>query len=393
MATKIATALATGTVKEATEKLYLEINNQLSGETPVLVVAFASTSQPLSELMPELRAKYPSSVVLGSSTAGEFTQEKDEKNSVSVFALVGDFKVFAGMAKGLKENVEETVMSLIENLPNSLEDYPNKTAILLLDPLAGNSEEATLLAAACFGGSLRLAGGAAGDDLKMTETFVGFQDRASSDAIVLAVIFSKDPIGVGVCHGHEPISKPLRVTRADQNVVYEIDNEPAWQVWARETSEVATSRGLNPNTLTSSEVGAYLLRYEAGLASGQEYKIRAPLSKSEDGSLSFACGIPENTTIRITESVAERQIESARKAAKRARLQLGSAYPAGALVFDCICRKLILNDDFQKAIKAISDELGEVPLAGFETYGEIALDAADLSGFHNTTTVVLVFPS
>ena len=32
------------------------------------------------------------------------------------------------------------------------------------------------------------------------------------------------------------------------------------------------------------------------------------------------------------------------------------------------------------------------PLAGFETYGEIALDAGDMSGFHNTTTVVLALP-
>ena len=37
-------------------------------------------------------------------------------------------------------------------------------------------------------------------------------------------------------------------------------------------------------------------------------------------------------------------------------------------------------------------ELGGVPIAGFETYGEIALDAGDLSGFHNTTTVVLAIP-
>jgi len=40
----------------------------------------------------------------------------------------------------------------------------------------------------------------------------------------------------------------------------------------------------------------------------------------------------------------------------------------------------------------MSEELGGVPLAGFETYGEIALAAGDMSGFHNTTSVVLAFP-
>jgi methyl-accepting chemotaxis protein len=52
---------------------------------------------------------------------------------------------------------------------------------------------------------------------------------------------------------------------------------------------------------------------------------------------------------------------------------------------------LILGAEFAGAVKGISSELGGVPVAGFETYGEIALDAGDMSGFHNTTTVVLNF--
>ena len=83
---------------------------------------------------------------------------------------------------------------------------------------------------------------------------------------------------------------------------------------------------------------------------------------------------------------------SAREAARRARSGLGSKNAAGALVFDCICRNLILKQDFSRAVAGIVDELGRVPLAGFETYGDIALRAGDMSGFHNTTTVVLAFP-
>jgi methyl-accepting chemotaxis protein len=138
--------------------------------------------------------------------------------------------------------------------------------------------------------------------------------------------------------------------------------------------------------------GAYFLRYEAGLASGSEYKIRAPLSRAEDGSISFACGVAEGAVIRITESEPAWQVESAREAARRARAQLGGRPVAGALVFDCICRSLILGPDFMGAVRAISSELGNAPLAGFETYGEIALDVGDMSGFHNTTSVVLAFP-
>jgi methyl-accepting chemotaxis protein len=144
--------------------------------------------------------------------------------------------------------------------------------------------------------------------------------------------------------------------------------------------------------MAEEETGAYLLRFEAGLKNGDDYKIRAPLSRLPDGSLSFACGIPEGAEIQITESEPARQVESAREAARRARAGLSTRNVAGAIVFDCICRNLILNEQFADAVRGIAEELGDIPVAGFETYGEIALAVGDLSGFHNTTSVVLAFP-
>ena len=248
------------------------------------------------------------------------------------------------------------------------------------------------MAAALLGEDVRLAGGAAGDDLHMKETHVGLGGAAATDAVVIGLIYSKAPLGVGVCHGHQPLSKSLKATRAEGGVVHEIDGQPAWKVWQEETRASAARRGVDNSTLKPDEVTPFLLRYEAGLSTGSELKIRAPLSRSEDGSLTFACGIPQGSVFRITESEPQRQIDSAREAARRALAQTGGHPVAGAVVFDCICRNLILGDQFKTAVQSIASELGGVPLAGFETYGEIALDAGDMSGFHNTTTVVLTFP-
>ncbi len=391
MKTTISTALAGGSAAEVVQEIGRELRAGLAQESPALVMAFASTAQPLGEVTAGLSAAFPGAIVLGASTAGEFTQDRDAKGSTAAFALAGDYRVFAGMGDGLKAEPERAVARAVEGLPSSLHGYPHRTALLLLDPLAGNGEEATLLAAAHLGADVRLAGGAAGDDLHMKSTRVACGSRAEGDAVVVAVVFSKSPLGVGVCHGHQPVSPQLRVTRAEGNVVREIEGRPAWNVWVEQTAHLARQHGYDPAHMTSEQEGAYLLRYEAGLATGSEYKIRAPLSRSSDGAIHFACGIAEGSVIRITESVAERQVDSARQAARRARAQLAGP-PAGALVFDCICRNLILDRDFHRAVRGMSDELGGVPLAGFETYGEIALDAGDMSGFHNTTSVVLAFP-
>lgn len=392
MTTRIVTASANGAAPHAAASLTRSLQEQLGDAKPALVMFFASTAQPLEEVAPVLTEAFASATVLGSSTAGEFTEKGDAKSSVVAVAVAGELVVHGGLGTSLAAGAEDAVKAAIADIPATVEGYAHRTGLLLLDPLAGNGEEATLITAAYLGEDIRLAGGAAGDDLAMKRTTVSIGSRVADDAIVAAVIFSKAPLGVGVCHGHRPISEPLEVTKAEGGTVYEVEGRPAWDVWAEHTAAAAKAVGLDPASLTEEQIGGFLLRYEAGLASGDEYKIRAPLSRNADGSLGMACGIPQGAKIRITESVPERQIESARTAAKRARAQLG-APAAGAIVFDCICRNLILDERFGQAVAGISEELGGVPLAGFETYGEIALDAGDLSGFHNTTTVVLAFPS
>jgi methyl-accepting chemotaxis protein len=389
--TIIATSLARGSASEASALLTQDLRLKLGDGSPALIVLMASTQQSLGPLTSAMQESFPSVTIVAASTAGEFTERGDAKGAVAAFALAGDYRVSAGMGRGLKADAEAAVSSALAGQPRSMHGYPHCTALLLLDPLSGTGEEATLAAGSLLGPAVPLAGGAAGDDLHMTRTELACGRDSASDAVVVALIFSRKPLGLGVCHGHEPLSGPLRVTKASGNVVRELEGRPAWDVWLERTKEHARQQGRDLGALKKEDEGAYLLAYEAGLATGSAYKIRAPLSRSGDGSISFACGIAEGAVLRITQSNPEKQIESARTAAQRAREQLGGP-AAGALVFDCICRNLILGDRFETAVRAMSTELGNVPIAGFETYGEIALAAGDMSGFHNTTSVVLAFP-
>jgi methyl-accepting chemotaxis protein len=101
----------------------------------------------------------------------------------------------------------------------------------------------------------------------------------------------------------------------------------------------------------------------------------------------------EGSVIRIMESPNKAcQIISAKQAAEAAVKNSKGAKLAGAIVFDCICRNLILENEFSKAIDEIKSVVGNIPVIGFATYGEIAMEVGQLSGFHNTTTVVLLIP-
>jgi methyl-accepting chemotaxis protein len=390
--THVVTASATGSASAAVASLVADLKRDLKGEEPSLVMVFASTAQPLGEVASAMSAAFSTSQVLGASTAGEFTERGDTKGAVCAVAVAGAFKVYAGIGGGVRAEPDRAVAQALEGLPRALAGYSYRTGILLIDTMAGNCEEVALIAAAELGADAPLAGGAAGDDLKMQSTLVSCGARAISDGVVIAQIFSKAPLGLGVCHGHKPLSEPLRVTKAHGNVVEQIEGRPAWDVWRDATRVAAKAQGIDVDALAAADETTFLLRFEAGLAAGAEYKIRAPLSRTPEGAISFACGVPEGAVIRITESAPKDQIESAREAARRAKAKLDGRPAAGAIVFDCICRNLILNAEFGSAVRGMVEELGGVPIAGFETYGEIALDAGDMSGFHNTTSVVLAFP-
>src|SRR5579859_7302031 len=183
MPTKIATAIASGEALPAAASLVRDVRATLADVRPVLVVAFASTAQPLEALMHKVAGEFPETMCLGASTAGEFTERRDAKGSAVLFALAGDYKVFGGIGTGLKADAEGAIGRALDGLPRQLHGYPHRTALLLLDPLAGNGEEATLLAASMLGEDVRLAGGAAGDDLSMRATHVALGSRTASDAV------------------------------------------------------------------------------------------------------------------------------------------------------------------------------------------------------------------
>lgn len=85
-------------------------------------------------------------------------------------------------------------------------------------------------------------------------------------------------------------------------------------------------------------------------------------------------------------------IDAARAAAEEAKQHLGGKKAAGVLLFDCVCRGMILKDAFDEEIDAVRSVFSGVPIAGFLTYGEIARYPGKLNGWHNATVVVVAIP-
>lgn len=373
-----------------------QAKQKLGSREPNLAVLFCAKQYDYAAVIRGVKSVVGEQVpLIGCTAAGQFNEAEVVKNGVVCALIASDaHRFFPGFGTQLKNDPIEAIQNATKSLPKEVEGYPHQSAILLIDGLAGKGEEAVLAAASLLGPMVSFAGGAAADNLDFKETFVFNNDQVSTDAVSLCLIASHSPIIITVKHGHIPLSPPLRVTKAKDSVLYELEGRPALEVWKDFLRDRFKAKGIDIDQLSDQEISTkVLLQHEAGLMIGtNEYKIRFPASCNPDGSLNFVCSILEGSVMKIMDSKEEDQIESARQAAELAIKAAKGKKMAGAIIFDCVCRAMILQDQFKKAIHASQEELGTLPFIGFETYGEIAMEKGQFSGFHNTTTVIMLFP-
>jgi methyl-accepting chemotaxis protein len=395
------TTVATGIAKqkessEAAKQAVEAALRKLDGKKPDLAMVYCGTAYDYETVVSTVRSLTENAPLIGCSTGGEFTEEEVGSGNVAVGLVASDSMVFhTAMAVGLAEDELATMKKVVDQLPGDIEGYPHRAGLLVVDGLRGKGAEATISAANLLTLEVPLVGGAAGDDLEFQETSVFCNDEVATNSAAICLISSKNQFFTGVEHGHMPLSEELEVTRAEGSTLFEVNGRPAWDVWKEEAGRDAKRKGIDVESLSEAgEIGSFLVQYELGLTTDEgKYKVRVPLAKNEDGSLGFACTVPQGASFRIMKSEQQKQIDSARKAMEQAKQQAGDTPIAGALVFDCVCRGLILEERFSEAVEEFKKVLGpNVPILGWETYGEVCMHPGEFSGFHNTTSVVMLLP-
>jgi hypothetical protein len=172
------------------------------------------------------------------------------------------------------------------------------------------------------------------------------------------------------------------VTRAVNNVVHELDGQPALALYKRYlgtfAEELPASALLFPLCLQTHE------RAESGL-------VRTVLGVNEaDQSMTFAGDVPEGTHVRLMRTSREGLVAGAEGAAAIARRQLGGLDPALVLLVTCIGRRLVLKRRVEEEVESACDAIGLGPVfTGFYSFGEIAPSAGSAqSALHNQTMTI-----
>lgn len=333
-------------------------------------------------LWQDLRARYPSGHLVGCSTGGEILDRDvlDDALVVTAVRFEQSQVKTAMVTLGPGEDARDAGRRLAEKLPTA----GLRAVFVLSDGIHVNGTALVRGLIDCLGEGVTITGGLAGDGANFRSTAVGCDALPVSGQIVAVGLYGTAlSVSHGSVGGWDCFGPKRRVTRSAGNVLYELDGEPALDLYRRYLGEEAErlpgSALLFPLSIIAPEdPDSDVVRTVVGV-------------DDQAKSMIFAGDIPEGASAQLMRGHFDRLIDGSARAADAAKVS-GGDLPRLALLVSCIGRKLLLGERIGEEVEAVADSLGEgTKLVGFYSYGEISPHAT--SGrceLHNQTMTVTV---
>lgn len=332
----------------------------------------------------EIKEIYPNAEIVGSSTSGNIVAAEVSEYELTATAVYLEKSSVEISYKSFDENddVEELSKELIEKLPKE----NLKHIFVMSDGLLINGSE-LVRGINKVTKNTTVTGGMAGDGARFEETYVIANDVAKQSTIV-AIGFYGDNIhiGSGCFAGWSEFGAQRTITKSKANVLYEIDGEPALDLYKKYLGELAKelpNSGLRfPLSIKQDENSPEIIRTLLAI-------------NEEEGSITYAGDVPEGYSARLMKADIDMLIDGAGKAASA--IDATNEKTALGLIVSCVGRKIVMDYLVDDELEEVQEILGEnVKLTGFYSYGEIAPFEEDIVNcqLHNQTmTLTAIYES
>ncbi len=350
-----------------------------SPNTLVLVFAAADYYDD-PEPLAEVSAMYPNSVVMGCSTAGEVRDGEVDDHSIVVSVTAFESTTLQSVVTALGDPSESREAG--QTIATELARPDLAGVFILSEGLSVNGSELARGISSVLGSSVVVTGGLAADLGKFERTWV-LSDGVPTVGVVHAVGFagSSINIGYGLKGGWDIFGPQRKVTRAAGNVVFELDGEPALDLYERYLGELASDLPgaglLFPLAVWNEDPSDQVVRTLLGV-------------DRATGSVTFAGDVEEGAWAQLMQANFDRLVEGAEGAALSARLQSHDREVL-ALAVSCVGRKLVLGDRVDDEVEA---SLAVLPpgstQVGFYSFGELSPNGVGTCDLHNQTMTITV---
>jgi len=359
------------------------LNQGRLGAQADLVLVFGATKR-LKEpgLKEKIRATYPHACIFGCSTAGEIIGTQVLDGSIVITAV--DFEKTTLRSALARISGTQDSYETGRRLADGLSGEGLRHVFVLSEGLAINGSELVRGLKDRLPAGTTLTGGLSGDSDRFQETYVMLDGDPQRDVVGAIGFYGNDiRIGYGSFGGWDTFGPERLITRAKDNVLYELDGKSALGLYKEYLGEHA--KGL--------PAAGLLFPLSLRMRESSRPVVRTLLSvNEEDQSMTFAGNMPQNVYARLMKANFERLIDGAVEAAKSSFSTMGSINPQLAILISCVGRKLILKQRIEEEVEGVRDILGEnATYTGFYSYGEISPFAkGGTCELHNQTMTITV---
>lgn len=315
------------------------------------------------DLFIHIRSQYPNAEIVSCSTAGEILDDTVFDNTLSVTAI--QFEKTRVRTAQVQVNRNSSSLETGRSLMKELDTDGLVSVFVVSDGSCINGGELVRGFNENNPRQIPITGGLAGDAERFQKTQVGLNGVATEGKVVAIGLYSQH---LQVAHsslgGWEEFGRERIITRSENNVLYEIDNRNALDLYKEYLGPYAEELP-----------GAALFFPLSMQVENKGYSlVRTILSINEENkSMIFAGNLPEGSKVRLMKANFDRIINASSEAATGVLATGSRKTPELAILVSCVGRKRILQERTAEEIKAARKALGPAcTITGFYSYGEIA---------------------
>ncbi len=359
---------------------------KVSTETPLkkpLVLVFGNRYALEAEnIYEEVKQLFPDGEIVFGSTAGEIIGDKVLEDSITLTAIEFEKSRYSIFRENSIDNSKDAVAlgeKLIQKVPKeglkhvfivSEGSFVNGSALIQgLETMIDNAA---------------ITGGLCGDDSRFEKTISGYNENPKEGEVIL-IAFYGDSLEISFAQygGWTPFGPERIITKSDNNILYELDNQPALDLYKKylgdKASELPQSALLYPLSVKSKDK--------------KESIVRTILTIDEETNAMILAGdVPEGSTVQLMMANIDHIVDGALQAAELGMKNRANK-PELAILISCIGRKLVMDQRVEEEIEEVIESIGEQTIvSGFYSYGELAPFEGNINcELHNQTMTLTLF--
>ncbi|MEM7201000.1 MAG: FIST N-terminal domain-containing protein [Planctomycetota bacterium] len=350
----------------------------LDSPNTLVLVFGASGFVDAPEPIQELRERFPQSVLAGCSSSGEVLGDGIRDGSLVVaISKFASTKIQFALERIADHTDSQAVGAA---LASRLDKSDLRGVIVLSDGLGVNGTDLVRGLTVNLPDDVVATGGLAGDGDRFERTWVLSDNGTPRPGLVTVIGLSGESVkfGHGSRGGWDSFGPERKITRAEGNVLYELDGRPALDLYRDYLGERA--EGLPATGL----LFPLAIRRDV---SDENVLVRTILGiDDEHRSMTFAGDLPQGWQAQLMKANFDRLIDGAADAALLARRDDENATTTLAIAISCVGRRLVLGERAEEEIEAVLEGLPPATQqVGFYSYGEISPNVNGKCDLHNQT--------